>query len=171
MPDTAGLARPGLCAWWVDGDGAAQLSRGLGSGLAVEADLIYVGQAEATEWPSGRRSVKTLATRVVAMDLNGHVRSSDLRLSLAAMLLDELGLAVMRPMLMTPESEDALSAWMKRHLCVAMHPVEDRDTLEDLERRAESALLDPPLNLQRRPDTAVRRRLIELRRRISQEET
>ena len=55
---------------------------------------------------------------------------------------------------------------MKQHLHAAVHPVDDRDTLEDLERRVQSALFDPPLNLQRRPVTEIRRRLLELRQEV-----
>ena len=98
LPENPGLARPGLCTWWVDWDGAAQLSRGLGQGLTTTTpDLIYLGQAGATGWPLRRSSTRTLATRIVEMDLNGRVLSSDLRCTLAALLLDELELTVLRP--------------------------------------------------------------------------
>ena len=50
--DPPGLDGPGLHSWWVDKDGAAQLSRGLG--LTLPPGRLYVGQAGATKWPAGR---------------------------------------------------------------------------------------------------------------------
>lgn len=41
--DRRALAVPGLYSWWVDGAGAADLSRGLG--LPVTAGLVYAGLA------------------------------------------------------------------------------------------------------------------------------
>ena len=68
----------------------------------------------------------------------------------------------------TPASEADLSAWMKRHLAVAVCPVADADVLESLERRL-LMRLDPPLDLLHMPPSAVRARLAELRRVISRE--
>jgi len=73
---------------------------------------------------------------------------------------------VQASMLITPASEQALSEWMREHLCVAVHPYDDRDTLAELEH-AVLERLDPPLNLRHMQATPVRRRLSELRRRIS----
>jgi hypothetical protein len=87
---------------------------------------------------------------------------------LAAALLGELRLQVQAPMLVTPASEADLSAWMKRHLAVAVHPVADADVLESLERRL-LIQLDPPLDTLHMPPSAVRARLAELRRVISRD--
>jgi len=161
-----GLGGPGLHSWWVDDEGAAQLSRGLGQTLAP--GRIYLGQAGATKWPAGKLVATTLARQIAETHLGGRVRGSDLRLSLAAALLGELTLQVQSPMLVTPASEAALGAWMKQHLAVAVHPVADPGTLESLERRL-LIRLDPPLALVHMPPSPVRARLAELRRVISRE--
>ena len=62
--------------------------------------------------------------------------------------------------------EEALTEWMMAHLRVLAAPYEDADTLGRLETGV-LALLDPPLNLQGRPVTPLRRRLTELRRVVS----
>ena len=160
------LDAPGLHSWWVDKEGAAQLSRGLG--LTLEPGRVYLGQAGATRWPAGKPVATTLAQQIAGTHLGGRVRSSDLRFSLAAALLGELTLQVQAPMLVTPASEAALGAWMKQHLAVAVHPVADPGILESLERRL-LIRLDPPLDLLHMPPSPVRARLTELRRQISRE--
>ena len=164
--DTPGLDGAGVSSWWVDKEGAAQLSRGLG--LTLEPGRIYLGQAGATKWPAGKAVATTLAQQISGTHLGGRVRSSDLRFSLAAALLGELRLQVQGPMLLTPASEAELSAWMKQHLAVAVHPVADPGTLESLERRL-LIRLDPPLDLLYMPPSPVRARLTELRRQISRD--
>lgn len=160
------LGSPGLYAWWVDEAGAADLAAGLGESL--DAGRIYVGQAGATFWPSGKVSDNTLGKRIGQMHLDGKVRISTFRWTLASILFDKLGVETRAYMVVTPASEDALSAWMRRHLSIAVHPHEDRDTLEGVERELLGAL-DPPLNLRHMPPTALRFRLTDLRRRISRE--
>jgi len=159
-----GLDGSGLHSWWVDKEGAADLSRGLGAILAP--GRIYIGQAGGTRWPAGRKVATTLARQIGETHLGGRVRASDLRFSLAAALFGQLGLQVQAPMLVTPASEVDLSAWMKRHLAIAVHPVADADALESLERRL-LIRLDPPLALLHMPPSPVRARLSELRRVIS----
>ena len=161
-----GLDGPGLHSWWVDKEGAADLSHGLGA--AVAPGRLYVGQAGATRWPAGKKVVTTLARQVGETHLAGRVRASDLRFSLAAALQGELRLQVQAPMLVVPASEADLGAWMKRHLAVAAHPVADADVLESLERRL-LIQLDPPLNLVHMPPSPLRARLADLRRVISRE--
>jgi hypothetical protein len=165
-PDPPGLDGPGLHSWWADEEGAAQLSRCLG--LTLLPGRIYLGQAGATKWPAGRPVPTTLAQQISETHLGGRVRRSDLRFSLAAVLLDELRLQVQSPMLVAPASEAELSAWMKRHLSVAVHPVADPGILESLERRL-LIRLDPPFGLSSMPPSPVRARLVELRRRISRD--
>jgi len=160
------LDRPGLFAWWSDEAGALDLSRGLG--LTVAPGRIYAGQAGATKWPSGRPSTNTLGTRIGEMHLGGKVRMSTYRWSLAAVLFGQLEVQVQAAMLITASSEQALTAWMREHLSVAVHAHDDRDTLGGLER-AVLLRLDPPLNLGQMPPAPVRARLTELRRRISRE--
>ena len=158
------LDGPGLHSWWVDKEGAAELSQGLGANLAP--GRIYLGQAGGTRWPAGKKVATTLARQIGETHLGGRVRASDLRFSLAAALFGQLGLQVQAPMLVTPASEVDLSAWMKRHLAIAVHPVADADALESLERRL-LIRLDPPLALLHMPPSPVRARLSELRRVIS----
>jgi hypothetical protein len=161
-----GLDGPGLHSWWVDKEGATQLSRGLG--LALPPGRIYVGQAGATRWPAGKTVAITLARQIAETHLGGRIRASDLRFSLAAALFGELALQVQGPMLVTPASEAALGAWMKEHLAVAVHPVADPGTLESLERRL-LIRLDPALALLHMPPSPGRARLTKLRRVISRD--
>jgi hypothetical protein len=164
--DLTCLERPGLYAWWVDEIGAVDLTRGLG--LELMAGRVYAGQAGATKWPSGKSGADTLGKRIGQIHLGGKVRMSTFRWSLAAILFDQLDLDVQSPMLITPASEQALTAWMREHLSVAVHAHDDRDTLEGLARQL-LVLLDPPLNLRHTEPTSLRARLTELRRRISRE--
>jgi hypothetical protein len=162
-----GLDRPGLFGFWVDEAGAAQLARGLD--VPFEAGRIYVGQAGATRWPSGRVSPDTLGARVGRIHLAGKVRSSALRLTLASVLLDQLDLTVQAAMLLHASSEQALSDWMRAHLLVALHPHDDRDSLAGLEQ-AVVQRLDPPLNIEAYlPATSARQSAIALQKRISRE--
>jgi hypothetical protein len=162
-----GLDRPGLFGFWVDEAGAAQLARGLDE--PFEAGRIYVGQAGATRWPSGRASADTLGGRVGRVHLAGKVRSSAVRLTLASILLGQLDLTVQAAMLLHASSEQALGEWMRAHLLVAVHPHDDRDSLAGLEQ-AVVQRLDPPLNIEAYlPATSVRQSAIGLQKRISRE--
>jgi hypothetical protein len=168
--DVEGLDRPGLYGWWVDEAGAADLARviGIGGRDELAAGRLVIGQAGATKWPSGRTVNDTLGQRIGETHLGGKVRMSTFRWTLAAILFDQLGLQGQAAMLLTPPSEQALSGWMREHLSIAVHPHDDRDSLEGL-RRELLAMLDPPLNLRHVPATALRTRVTELRRRISRE--
>ena len=159
--------RPGLFAFWIDAAGAADLARSLE--LALEAGRVYAGQAGATRWPSGKANDDTLGHAVGQVHLGGKVRMSALRWTLAAILFDQLELQGQAAMLITPASEQALSAWMRAHLSVAVHAHDDRDTLSGL-GQAIVQRLDPPLNIDDHlPATSVRQSVIALRRRISRE--
>lgn len=147
-----GLMAPGLYSWWVDGQGAGDLSRGLGQ--PVPAGLIYAGQAGATRWPSGKWSRNTLWGRITGMHLGGAAEFSTFRRTLAAIL---------RPVLrLDTEDDPQLSAWISTRLRVNAVPVADPDRLADTEA-AVLNLLDPPLNLRGRPPTGIRAKLAELR--------
>jgi hypothetical protein len=162
-----GLDQPGLFAFWVDEPGAADLSRGLESPL--EAGRIFVGQAGATRWPSGRADSHTLGDRIGGTHLTGRVRSSSFRLTLAGILFVQFDLVVQASALLQASAEQELSDWLCTHLSVAVHPHHDRDTLAGLER-AVAKRLDPPLNIEDDlPATSVRQSVIALRRRISRE--
>lgn len=154
----------GLYAWWVDEAGAASLAAGLGMGFTP--GRIYVGQAGATFWPSGKPGRRDLGGRIGKMHLQGRVRGSTFRLTLASILFHELDVQVQAPNVITPSSEEALTTWMHDHLSVAVCPIDDRDALEALEREVLQRL-DPPLNLMHMPPTPLRARLSDLRRRIT----
>jgi hypothetical protein len=151
----ASFDRSGLYSWWVDVDGAADLSRGLG--LEIEPGLIYAGLAGATRWPSGTRSNNTLWLRVMTMHLGGNHEFSTFRRTLGAIISHANNTSHI--------DEDALTHWMYDHLRIVTIPFDDRDALGHLERTV-LAELDPPLNLQHMDSTPVRRRLKELRRRV-----
>jgi hypothetical protein len=149
-----GTGSPGLYSWWVDGEGASDLSRGLGH--PEIAGLIYAGLAGATRWPSGRKSQNTLWSRIVTMHLGGNHEFSTFRRTLGSVLAHAAGKEKI--------DEAALTSWMHDHLRVIAVPFEDADSLEQLES-AVLERLDPPLNLQGMPASAARASLKELRRR------
>ena len=159
--------RPGLFGFWVDEAGAADLARGLDEPL--EAGRVWVGQAGATRWPSGRVNSDTLGERIARTHLQGRVRSSTVRLTLAGILFVQLDLVVQASALLQASAEQDLSDWMSAHLSIAVHPHDDRDTLAGLEQGVVQRL-DPPLNIDGYlPATSVRQSVIALRRRISRE--
>jgi GIY-YIG catalytic domain-containing protein len=112
----------------------------------VKPGRIYAGQAGATKWPSGKAGGATLRRRISSQHLGGNVRGSTFRLTLAAVLADELQLPLMGPRNITRVGESRLSHWIGEHLAVAVYPFEERDALADLEHRV-LVELNPPLNL------------------------
>jgi len=154
------LGLPGKYALWVNDTGARQLSAGLGHPIAV--GLVYSGQAGATKWPSGKRGSATLRSRLVSQHWNGRIRGSTFRLTLAAILADQLGLEHVGPKKLASESESELSAWVRDHLSVSYHGFEHRDGLASLEDQV-LAELDPPLNLAGRPPSLCRTTLTRSR--------
>ena len=148
--------RPGLYSWWVDPQGAKDLSNGLG--LTVESGLIYAGLAGATRWPSGKRSNNTLWSRVMTMHLGGNHEFSTFRRTIGAILAATEGANHI--------DENELTQWMFAHLRVVTIAYDDRDKLGHLEREV-LAELDPPLNLKGMLLTPLRRRLKELRKAVA----
>lgn len=71
-----GLDQPGLYAWWADEAGLADLCSALEEEIA---NPIYAGQAGATRWPSGRRGMATLASRIQSNHIGGNISSSTFR--------------------------------------------------------------------------------------------
>jgi len=133
--DGAGLRTPGLYSWWVDADGAVDLSRGLGQPL--HPGLIYAGLAGATR-ANGRKSKNTLWGRIKTMHLGGRHEFSTFRLSLGSILAEASK---------APEiDERALTDWMHAHLRLVAVPVADADTLGAVETEVLTDL-NPPLNL------------------------
>ena len=156
-------SHPGLYSWWGDEEARSMIGTQLGTTIP---SLVYAGQAGATRWPSGTTSTATLASRIRGNHINGNASSSTFRLTLSALLLDPLGLAVLKPGRLTPEDNRVVSGWIKKHLQVAIVAYDDRDSLGRIEA-AVLDILDPPLNLEGRPSTSPRRRLTSLRRRIT----
>lgn len=152
---------PGLYSWWVDEPGATALSRGLGH--VVAPGLVYAGQAGATTSRARVERSATLASRIGGNHLRGSVTSSTWRLTLAACLQEplELDFGVIR----RRESEARLTAWMTQHLRVATYPVPQRGVLAVLEDVVLD-VLDPPLNLQGRWPSAVRRAATAARKQV-----
>lgn len=146
------IGRAGLYSWWVDPDGAGDLS--VGTGVTVVPGLLYAGQAGARRWPNGRTSTSDLASRLLNMQLRGNAGLSTFRYTLAAALWDALGLTYL--------DDPALSRWMHQHLWVIAVPIADRDRLGAIEPAVLNAM-DPPLNLRGMRSTALRERLRELR--------
>lgn len=156
--DSKGLLYPGLYSWWVDDDGAADLSVGLG--IEVSLGLIYAGQAGATRARSRLKSTNTLWGRIRGMHLGGRHEFSTFRRSLGSVL------AVSRDE--TAIDEIGLTVWMHAHLRIVAVSVNYADSLGDLETEVLLAL-DPPLNLSKLVKTPLRSRLSELRGSYSQE--
>lgn len=156
-------SHPGLYSWWGDEEARSMIGAQLGTAIPP---LIYAGQAGATRWPSGTASSATLASRIRGNHINGNASSSTFRLTLSALLLDPLGLTVLKPGRLTSEDNAVVSDWIKTHLQVAIVAYDHRDSLGDIEA-AVLDILDPYLNLEGRPNTLPRRRLKGLRRRIT----
>jgi hypothetical protein len=144
---------PGLYSWWVDPEGASNLTFGIGQPIAP--GLVYAGLAGATRSRSGRKSSNTLWGRIRGMHLGGRHEFSTFRLSLGSILAAAWGEQGI--------DEQKLTDWMREHLRLVTVPVDDADSLDALETDVLTAL-DPPLNLNKMPKTAVRARLTELRR-------
>ena len=155
-----GLDGPGMYPWWTDRAGADDLARGLGAELVP--GRIYAGQTGATKWPSGTVGKATLRSRISSQHIRGRIRGSTFRLTLASILVQTLALDGVASKLLEFGGEERLSQWIRAHLTVAVHPFANRDALADLEHRVLAAL-DPPLNLEGMPPSAIREKLTRLR--------
>jgi hypothetical protein len=153
-------ARPGMYSWWGDDAACAALGEELGCALPT---LLYVGQAGATKWPSGKLSTATLATRIGTQHIRGNARSSTFRLTISALLLTRLALVSATGGKLERASNAIVTSWIAQHLRVAIAPFDDRDTLAALEAEV-VPYLDPPLNLDHCGPTNARARLTQLRR-------
>ena len=158
--DLQRLGEPGLYSWWVDSAGARDLQQGLECGLS--SGRIYAGLTGATKWPSGKAGRMTLRARIGGNHLGGTIKGSTFRRTLAAILRKPLDLRLESPGRLNRDSEKRVSAWMREHLEVAVHPFSERDPLASLEREV-LVVLDPPLNLDGMPSTPIRERIRALR--------
>lgn len=161
--DSHSARHAGMYAWWADDTARSDLGRPLGFTLPP---LIYVGQAGATRWPSGTPSGATLRSRIGQQHIRGNARSSTFRLTVSALLLDQLELSVAGGGRLDQASNARMSAWIAEHLRVAIAPVDDRDTLSAIEAEV-VAVLDPPLNLGHCLSTDARRTLTDRRTALS----
>lgn len=144
---------PGLYSWWVDANGAADLTAGLQA--AVGPGLIYAGLAGATR-SGGRKSKNTLWGRIKTMHLGGRHEFSTFRLSLGSIIAAAAG---------EEEIDEArLTSWMHAHLRLIAVPVSDADTLGDVETEV-LRQLNPPLNLDKVDRNPLRAQLSVLRKR------
>ncbi len=164
LQDRGAAARSGIYAWWGDEEALNNLGEELGTDLPA---LLYVGQAGATKWPSGRRSSATLASRVGGQHIRGNARSSTFRLTISALLLRRFRLVPVAGGKLDPPSNSTVSAWIADHLRVAIAPYDDRDALGAVETEVVRHL-DPPLNLGHCLPSHARARLSELRRALAQ---
>ena len=128
--------------------------------------LLYVGQAGATKWPSGRKSTATLNSRIRTNHIRGNQSSSTFRRTISALLREPLKLRLAEPGQIMPEDNRRVSRWIEDHLRLTIVPFDDRDVLECLEQ-AVLDTLDPPFNLDGRPPTDLRRHLTDLRRALA----
>lgn len=157
--DVIAAGHAGMYAWWADDVARHDLGAPLG---LVLPPLIYVGQAGATRWPSGTPSGATLKSRIGQQHVRGNARSSTFRLTVSALLLEQLQLSSAGGGRLDSASNARVSTWIADHLRVAIAPVDDRDGLASLEEEVLAAL-DPPLNLGHCLPTSARQKLTELR--------
>ncbi|HUQ78573.1 MAG TPA: hypothetical protein VM427_06855 [Patescibacteria group bacterium] len=150
-----GTEYPGLYAWFVDRDGAEHLAEGIG--LPVRQGLIYAGQAGAGT------SRATLGSRIRGNHLGSDIYGSTFRLTLTSALRERLALEPIGGGHMGREGERRLTAWILEHLAVAVARYPDRARLDVFEGEVLD-LLDPPLNIAKRPPSSTRARLTALRR-------
>ena len=129
--------------------------------------LIYIGQAGATQWPSGKRPKSTLNSRIRTNHIHGNASASTFRLTISAILREPLNLRLAKPRQLLRADNGRVTAWIEEHLRVTIAPYDDRDSLARVEE-AVLARIDPPLNLEGMPYTPLRDRLGELRRQMSQ---
>lgn len=151
-----------MYVWWGDAEACAVLGAEMGLALGP---LLYVGQAGATKWPSGRRSNATLARRIVRQHIRGNARSSTFRRTISALLLDRLSLIVAAGGRLDRPSNARVSAWIAEHLTVGIAPFDDRDSLGRIERLVLDEI-DPPLNLGQCVPSEARSRLTQVRSRL-----
>ena len=162
--DPIASGKAGLYSWWADAEARELFLRAAG-GISV-GRFLYVGQAGATHWPSGRKSSATLKTRIRSNHIRGNLSSSTFRRTISALLREPLDLRLAEPGKLAPEDNRRVSRWIEDHLRVAIVPSVDRDALERLEQ-AVLDTLDPPFNLEGRPPTDLRRCIAALRRAIA----
>ena len=132
----------GVYGWWFDPE-VGIVPRD-GCNQKDEKHLLYVGIAQ----PGRRKGRSPAGNRLWRNHLRGTVRVSTLRLSLAALMADRLGLAFFRDargrVRMAKSDEDKLSTWLGQHSAITVAQHEDPWSLERLLIASGPSL---PLNL------------------------
>ena len=157
-----GADQPGLVAWLVDEHGAWLLTHELGGRFSIASGLVHVGAAGSVE-PGSERTSRATIGGVVQRDIRGPIRASDVRTTLAAVLSSHLHLQVVRPVLLSKESEQALTDWVAEHMRWSCYPCEDREQLFELFSRIRIGM-GSTLSTNAGSDLWLRHRLVELRR-------
>lgn len=149
----------GFYAWWT--------RRGALCGVPhiphpIDADwgLLYVGVG-----PVRASSSQTLRSRVIGNHLSGNIGSSTFRLSLAALLLDQLDLEPRQQgqkVALTRDQNQLLSEWQREHLRITWALHKEPWQIED----QVIAALTPPLNLAKNTDHPFHTTMSDARRRL-----
>lgn len=164
-----GADQPGLVAWLVDEHGAWLLAHELGGPFSIAPGLIHVAAAGSVEPGSGRTSGVTIG-KMLNRDLRGPIRVSDVRATLAAVLHSHLRLQLVRPVVLSKESEQALTGWMAEHMRWSCYPCEDQERLFELFSRIRIGMGVSTLSVDVGRDLRLRHHLVELRRSLLQTE-
>jgi hypothetical protein len=156
----------GVYGWWFDQDLGSLPRDGC---LQMDGKhLLYVGIAQPVQRRGRLRAAA--GNRLWRNHLRGSVRVSTLRLTLAALLADRLGLTFLRDargrVRMAKTDEDKLSTWLVQHAAIS---VAQHDDPRALEREFITAGPSLPLNLEG-SSHPFRRTLSELRRSLGRGE-
>lgn len=140
--DRGGLPpNSGLYAWWATEGAIGGLPPKPHPRAELGLILLYVGIA-----PNGPKSSATIRSRVMNNHLSGNTGSSTFRFTLAALLLEDLGLhpvKTTKKFVLPAKENRLLTTWQEEHLrltwSVTSHPWLREDEV--------IALMEPPLNL------------------------
>ena len=112
----------GLYGWWFDAS-LPDIPRG-GCREFDGKHLLYIGIAPPKDRPTSSGSDTPVKRRLWRNHLRGSVRSSTLRLSLSALLQDQLNLEFYRDagdrVRMPKECEETLTAWIDQHAGISL---------------------------------------------------
>ncbi|MBO9467385.1 hypothetical protein J7443_19250 [Tropicibacter sp. R15_0] len=112
----------GLYGWWIDGS-LTEVPRG-GCLEFGGKHLLYIGIAPPKDKPAKPGSATPVKRRLWRNHLHGSVRSSTLRLSLAALLKDQLDFEFYRDargrVRMTKDHEEQLTTWIEEHAGISV---------------------------------------------------
>lgn len=112
----------GLYGWWFD-QSLPEVPRN-GCREFEGKQLLYIGIAPPKDRPTRPGSATPVKKRLWRNHLHGSVRSSTLRLSLAALLREQLDLDFYRDVgnrvRMAKEHEEALTAWIEDHAAISV---------------------------------------------------